>query len=221
MKQKRVQTAAEAVAGLFDGAVLLVPGFGRAGVPETLLNAVCELGVRGLTVVNNNSGFRESGVAKLIRANCVGKLICSFPFAKDAYVFREAFNEGLIELEIVPQGTLAERIRAAGAGLGGVLTGTGVGTELAHGKQVMEIDGKRYLLELPLRGDFAFLHGERVDPMGNLTYRKASRNFNPPMAMAADMVVAEAHTEVDLDAMDPECVVTPGIFVDRYLVVGA
>lgn len=218
MKRKRVQSAAEAVSGIFDGAVIMIGGFGRAGVAETLLEAISEMGVRDLTIINNNSGYGETGIAKLVKAGCARKLICSFPWAKDAYHFRNAYNEGRVDLEIVPQGTLAERIRAAGAGLGGFLTHTGLGTELADGKQVIEVGGRQYLLEVPLAADFALVRADKVDPLGNLTYRKAARNFNPLMAMAGKTVVVEANQEVPLGSLDPECIITPGVFVDRYFI---
>lgn len=218
MKQKRVQSAAEAISGIFDGAVVMIGGFGRAGVAEVLLEAISEAGVRDLTIINNNSGYGETGIAKLVKARCVRKLICSFPWAKEAYHFREAYNSGEVDLEIVPQGTLAERIRAAGAGIGGFLTHTGLGTELAAGKQVVEVNRRQYLLELPLHADFALVRADKVDPLGNLTYRKAARNFNPLIAMAGKTVVVEANHEVPLGELDPECIVTPGIFVDRYFV---
>ncbi len=218
MKRKRVQSAAEAVSGIFDGAVIMIGGFGRAGVAEVLLEAVSEMGVRDLTIINNNSGYGETGIAKLVKAGCARKLICSFPWAKDAYHFRNAYNEGRVDLEIVPQGTLAERIRAAGAGLGGFLTHTGLGTELADGKQVIEVGGRQYLLEVPIAADFALVRADKVDPLGNLTYRKAARNFNPLMAMAGKTVVVEANQEVPLGSLDPECIITPGVFVDRYFI---
>lgn len=218
MKQKRVNDIGDALSGLFDGATIMAGGFGRAGVPEMMLEAIADMGVRDLTVINNNSGYGETGVAKLVKNGCIRKLICSFPWAKESYYFRDAFNEGRVDLEIVPQGTLVERIRSGGAGIGGFLTPTGVGTELGEGKQVMEVAGRLYLLEFPVSADFAFIRADRVDPRGNLTYRRAARNFNPIMAMAARVVVVEANQEVGLGELDPECIITPGIFVDRYFV---
>ena len=218
MKNKRVNTPAEAVAGIVDGATVMVAGFGRSGVPEGLTDAICELGVKGLTVISNNSGTAETGVARLLLEGCVEKIVCSFPRASESGVFKEMFDAGKVELELVPQGILAERIRAGGSGLAGFLTLTGVGTELAEGKQTMEVDGTEYLLEMGLRADVALIKAQQVDGRGNLTYRKAARNFDPIMATAAEMVIVQAHEEVPIGALDGEHVVTPGIYVDRYCV---
>ncbi len=218
MKEKRFPDAESAVAGMADGATVLIGGFGRGGVPEALIEAVCALGLRDLTIVSNNAGTGETGIARLFQEGCVRKTICSFPLAKESHVFRGLFEAGKVEVEIVPQGTLAERLRTAGAGLGGVLTPTAVGTELAQGKPLIEVDGRPYLLEKPLRGDVALIKANQVDPRGNLTYRMAARNFNPLMAMAADTVIVEAREELPLGGIDPEHVVTPGIYVDRYCV---
>lgn len=219
MRKKRFNRRTEIVKGMFDGATVLIGGFGPGGVPEVLIEGVCELGLRDLIIATNNSGTERTGIARLIEEGCVGKIICSFPVAKESYVFKEWYEAGKIAVEVVPQGTLAERIRCAGAGLGGFLTPAGVGTDVAAGKQIISIDGREYLLERPLRGDFALIKANLVDPRGNLTYRKAARNMNPVMAMAADQVFVEANREVELGALEPEVVVTPGLYVDRYLVV--
>lgn len=221
MKNKRYTSAAEVVGCMLDGATVLIGGFGHAGIPDLLIEAVCDRGLRDLTVVTNNSGRGRTGIARLIESGCVAKIVCSFPIAKEGFVFREWYEAGKIAVEVVPQGTLAERIRCAGAGLGGILTPTGVGTEVAEGKQILTVNGKDYLLELPLRGDFALIRADAVDPRGNLTYRKAARNFNAVMAMAADVVLVQANRHVELDALDPEVVITPGLYVDRYFVAAA
>jgi 3-oxoadipate CoA-transferase alpha subunit len=220
MKNKRYNSAAAVVADMFDGATVLIGGFGRGGLPISLIDAVCDRRLRDLTIVNNNAGHGRTGIGRLIGEGCVAKVICSFPTGKEAYVFKEWYAAGKIAVEVVPQGTLAERIRCGGAGLGGFLTPTGVGTEMAEGKQLMTLDGRDYLLERPLRGDFALIKADRVDPRGNLTYRMAARNFNPLMAMAADQVLVAANREVELGAIHPETVITPGLYVDRYFVEG-
>lgn len=214
---KRVAHCSEAVAGLRDGATLMVGGFGSAGLPAALINAVLDQGARGLTVVSNNAGFDNEGVASLISAGRVRKLVCSYPLTAGATAFRDAYRRGEVELELVPQGTLVERIRCAGAGLGGFLSPITVGTPLAEGKTVQEVGGVPYVLELPLRGDFALIRAHCADRLGNLSYRLAGRNFNPVMATAADVVVAEVDSMVEAGALDPEQVVTPGIFVDRVV----
>jgi 3-oxoadipate CoA-transferase alpha subunit len=220
MKNKKAATLAAAVSAVRDGDVVLVGGFGASGVPEKLIDGLCDLGRRDLTIVTNNAGTGRSGVARLIGEGCVGKLVCSFPWAKESFVFKELYDAGRIALEIVPQGTIAERMRAAGAGLGGFLTPTAVGTDLAEGKQVMNVDGRDYVLELPMRGNIALCKADRVDPRGNLTYNKTARNFNPVMAMAADRTIVEVREEVGLGDLDPEIVVTAGVFVDTYYVTG-
>lgn len=220
MKNKKAETLEDAVSRIQDGATLLVGGFGQPGVPEVLIDGVCDLGRRDLTVVTNNAGTGHSGIARLIEEGCVGKLICSFPWAKESFVFKELYDAGRIELEIVPQGTMAERMRTAGAGLGGFYTPTAVGTDLAEGKETKTIDGKDYVLEMPLRGDFALIKAYKVDPRGNLIYRKTGRNFNPIMAMAADHTIVEVQEDVAMDELDPEIIVTPGVFVDTYYVTG-
>ncbi|MDD9903440.1 MAG: 3-oxoacid CoA-transferase subunit A [Rhodospirillaceae bacterium] len=220
MQNKKCDTLEAALERLTDDAIILVGGFGIAGVPEILIEGVCDRGLRGLTIVANNSGTHETGIARLLAEGCVGKIICSFPWAVESFVFKEMYEAGKVDLEVVPQGTLAERLRTAGAGLGGFLTPTAVGTELGAGKPVHEIDGKEYVLERPLRGDFALIKAREVDGRGNLTYRMAARNFNPVMAMAADYTIVEAATEVPVGALDPETIVTPGVFVDCYYVAG-
>ena len=220
MKNKKAETLEDAVSRIPDGATLLVGGFGQPGVPEVLIDGVCDLQRRGLTIVTNNAGTGHSGIARLIEEGCVGKLICSFPWAKESFVFNELYDAGRIELEIVPQGTLAERMRTAGAGLGGFLTPTGVGTDLAEGKETMNVDGKDYVLEKPLAGDFALIKAYRADPRGNLVYRKTARNFNPIMGMAAAHTIVEVEEDVAIDDLDPEVIVTPGVFVDTYYVTG-
>lgn len=218
MKNKKVASAAQAVEEIFDGATVLIGGFGRAGVPVLLLEALCERGLRGLTIAHNNSGHERTGIARLIELGCVAKVITNFPVGKKSFVFVEQLNAGKIELELVPQGTMAERMRAAGAGLGGFLTPTGIGTDIAQGKEVITLDGRDYLLERPLHADFALVRADRVDPRGNLTYRMAARNFNPVMAMAAAKAIVQANREVALGELDPEAIVTPGLYVDRYFV---
>jgi 3-oxoadipate CoA-transferase alpha subunit len=220
MKNKKVETLEDAVRRIPDGATLLLGGFGQPGVPEILIDGVCDLKRRDLTIVTNNAGTGRSGIARLIEEGCVAKLICSFPWAKESFIFKKLYDAGKIELEIVPQGTLAERMRAAGAGLGGFLTPTGVGTDLANGKQTMTVDGKDYVLEKPLHGDFALIKAYKVDPRGNLIYRKTGRNFNPIMAMAAGHTIVEVQEAVEIDDLDPEVIVTPGVFVDTYSVTG-
>jgi 3-oxoadipate CoA-transferase alpha subunit len=220
MKNKKADTLQDAVAAVKDGDIVLVGGFGATGVPEKLIDGLCDRGLRDLTIVTNNAGTGRSGIARLIGEGCVGKLVCSFPWAKESFVFKELYDAGKIDLEIVPQGTIAERMRAAGAGLGGFLTPTAVGTDLAKGKQAMTIDGKDYVLELPMRGNVALIKADRVDPRGNLTYNKTARAFCPVMAMAADYTIVEVREEVPLGDLDPEIVVTPGVFVDCYVITG-
>lgn len=220
MKNKRAETLGDAVATIEDGATILLGGFGGTAVPEFLIDGVCDRGLRGLTVVSNNAGTNHSGLARLIGEGCVAKLVCTFPRAKESFIFKELYDSGKIELEIVPQGTLAERMRTAGAGLGGFLTPTAVGTDLAEGKQEFTIDGKEYLLELPLHADIALIKAHKADPRGNLIYRKSARNFGPIMAMAADYTIVEVAEEVAIGDLDPEVIVTPGVFVDSYYVTG-
>jgi 3-oxoadipate CoA-transferase alpha subunit len=220
MKNKKAETLEAAVSMVKDGDIVLVGGFGATGVPEKLIDGLCDRGLRDLTIVTNNAGTGRSGIARLIGEGCVGKLVCSFPWAKESFVFKELYDAGRIDLEIVPQGTIAERMRAAGAGLGGFLTPTAVGTDLAEGKQVMTVNGREYVLELPMRGNIALIKADRVDPRGNLTYNKTARAFCPVMAMAADHTIVEVREEVALGDIDPEIVITPGVFVDTYYITG-
>ena len=219
MIDKRVRGLAEAVTGIEDGATILCAGFGGAGLPDALCEAVVEQGARDLIVVANNAGTGRGGLAALLAAGRVRRIICSFPRSSGSGVFEELYAAGRIELELVPQGIISERMRCAAAGLGGFYSPVSVGTRLAEGKEHREIDGRTYVLEKPLKGDVALLAADRGDRWGNLTYRKSARNFNPTMAMAADLSVAQVHHIVDLGEIDPEMVVTPGIFVDRLVEV--
>lgn len=220
-RTRLLETADEAVAGIEDGATVLVGGFGLAGMPFELLDALIRQGATELTVVSNNAGNGDVGLAALLAAGRVRKVICSFPRQSDSYVFDELYRTGRVQLEIVPQGNLAERMRAAGAGIGAFYCPTGVGTPLAVGKESREIDGRTYLLEYPIRGDVALICADRADPVGNLTYRKTARNFGPVMATAAATTVVQVREVVPLGALDPEAVVTPGIYVDRVVQVPA
>jgi 3-oxoadipate CoA-transferase alpha subunit len=206
-----------ALAGLQDGATVLIGGFGPAGQPVELIDALLRTDVGDLTVVNNNAGNGTFGLAALLAAGRVRTIICSFPRQSDSFVFDELYRAGRIELELVPQGNLAERIRAAGAGIGAFYTPTGVGTPLAEGKEVRRIDGRDYVMELPLRGDVALVKAHTADTAGNLVYRKTARNFGPIMAAAATTSVAQVASVVPAGGLDPEVVVTPGIYVDRVL----
>jgi 3-oxoadipate CoA-transferase alpha subunit len=216
---KVVETVAQALADVHDGATVMIGGFGTAGIPDALIAGLIAQGARDLVVVNNNAGNGDTGLAALLKARRVRKVICSFPRQADSWVFDALYRSGEIELELVPQGNLAERIRAAGAGIGAFFTPTGYGTELAKGKEVREIGGRMYVLEHPIHADFALIKAERGDRWGNLVYRKAARNFGPVMAMAAKVTVASVHEIVALGALDPEAVVTPGIFVQRIVQV--
>ncbi|MGH6984130.1 MAG: 3-oxoacid CoA-transferase subunit A [Stellaceae bacterium] len=219
MIDKRVRDLAAAVAGIKDGATVLCGGFGAVGEPIALTEALLPLGVKNLVIVANNAGTGETGIARLIKEGCVRKVICSYPRTTDPREFEAAYKAGKIELELVPQGTLSERLRAAGAGIGGFYTPTGVGTKLAEGKETRAIDGKSYVLENPIRGDVALIAADKGDRWGNLVYRKSARNFNPVMAAAADLTVVQVKEIVELGALDPETIVTPGIFVDRLVTV--
>ncbi|GAB3073338.1 3-oxoacid CoA-transferase subunit A [Intrasporangium mesophilum] len=212
-------SAVDAVADIPDGATVLVGGFGTAGQPVELIEALVHSGARDLTVVSNNAGNGDVGLAALIEAGRVRKIICSFPRQSDSHHFDAKYRAGQIELELVPQGNLAERIRAAGAGIGAFYTPTGYGTPLAEGKEVREIDGRHYVLELPIRGDIALIKAHRADRAGNLTYRKTARNFGPIMAAAAARTIVQVHEVVPVGGIDPEVVVTPGIYVDQVVVV--
>ncbi|MGI5241204.1 3-oxoacid CoA-transferase subunit A [Dactylosporangium sp. CA-139066] len=215
----RVCTAAEAVSAVRDGDTVLVGGFGLAGMPVTLIDALIAHGAGELTVVSNNAGNGDTGLAALLAAGRVRKVICSFPRQSDSYVFDGLYRAGRIELEVVPQGTLAERLRAAGAGIGAFYCPTGAGTPLAEGKETRRIDGRDYVLEYPIRGDVALIKAHAGDRMGNLVYRKTARNFGPVMATAAALTVAEVGRVLEPGGLDPESVVTPGIYVDRLVEV--
>jgi len=213
-------SCAQAVAGVRDGDTVMTSGFGGAGLPTALVEALIDQGARDLVIVNNNAGNGETGLAALMKAGRVRKIICSFPRQADSHVFDGLYRSGKIELELVPQGNLAERIRAAGAGIAGFFTPTGYGTDLAKGKETRRIDGRDYVLETPIHGDFALIKAYRGDRWGNLVFRKAARNFGPVMAMAARCTVAQVDEVVPLGALDPEHIVTPGIFVHRVVAVG-
>ena len=217
MIDKTFATLADAVAGIHDGATVMIGGFGNAGMPSALIDALIAQGARDLTIVNNNAGNGETGLAALLKAGRVRKIICSFPRQADSQVFDALYRAGQIELELTPQGNLAERIRAAGAGIGGFFTPTGYGTLLAEGKETRFINGRHYVLEEPIHADFALIKAERGDRWGNLVYRKAARNFGPIMAMAATTTIAQVQQVVALGELDPEVIVTPGIFVQRVV----
>ena len=217
MIQKELASLAAAVADVPDGATVMIGGFGTAGLPNELVGALLEQGAKQLTIVNNNAGNGDTGLAALLAAGRVRKIVCSFPRQADSHHFDRLYHSGEIELELVPQGNLAERIRAAGAGIGGFFTPTGYGTDLAKGKETREIEGRMYVLESPIHADYAFIKAERGDRWGNLTYRMTARNFGPVMAMAAKVTVATVHEVVPLGSLDPEAVVTPGIFVQRMV----
>jgi 3-oxoadipate CoA-transferase alpha subunit len=220
MIDKIVTSLDEAVAGIHDGATVMIGGFGAAGMPAELIDALIEQGARELTIVNNNAGNGDTGLAALLKAGRVRKILCSFPRQSDSYVFDELYRGGKIELELVPQGNLAERIRAAGAGIGAFFTPTGFGTMLAEGKETRRIGGRDYVLEYPIHADFALIKALRGDRWGNLVYRKTARNFGPIMAMAAKCAIAQVEEVVELGALDPEAIVTPGIFVKRVVQLG-
>ena len=217
MIDKVALSVVQALGTVHDGASVLIGGFGTAGIPNELIDGLIEQGARDLTIVNNNAGNGDSGLAALLKAGRVRKVICSFPRQADSYVFDRLYRAGSIELELVPQGNLAERLRAAGAGIGAFFTPTGFGTELARGKETREINGRNYVLEYPIFGDLALIRAESGDRWGNLVYRKAARNFGPVMAMAARHTVASVHTVCELGELDPEAIVTPGIFVSQIV----
>lgn len=212
-------TADEAVSGVQDGMTVLIGGFGVAGSPVQLIEALIRRGAGDLTVVSNNAGNGDTGLAALLAKGLVRKIVCSFPRQSDSWVFDDLYRAGRIELELVPQGNLAERMRAAGAGIGGFFCPTAVGTPLAEGKETRVIDGRTYVLEDPIHGDVALIKAETADLMGNLVYRKTARNFGPVMAMAAVSTVVQVNNLVDAGQIDPEVVVTPGIFVNRVVVI--
>jgi 3-oxoadipate CoA-transferase alpha subunit len=212
-------TAAEAVTAVEDGATVLVGGFGMAGMPVELIDALIEHGAGDLTIVSNNAGNGDTGLAALLAAGRVRKVICSFPRQSDSWVFDGLYRAGKIELEVVPQGNLAERMRAAGAGIGAFYSPTAVGTPLAEGKETRTINGREYLLEFPIHGDVALIKAHRADRLGNLVYRKTARNFGPVMAAAARITIAQVSAIVETGSLDPEAVVTPSIYVDRLVEV--
>jgi len=217
MINKIADSVAQALSGVQDGATVLIGGFGTAGIPGELIDGLIEQGARDLTVVNNNAGNAEQGLAALLKTGRVRKIICSFPRQVDSYVFDGLYRSGKIELELVAQGNLAERLRAAGAGIGAFFCPTAYGTELAAGKETREINGKHYVLEYPIHGDVALIKAEQGDRWGNLNYRMSARNFGPVMAMAARHTVATVHDIVELGQLDPEAIVTPGIFVSQIV----
>jgi 3-oxoadipate CoA-transferase alpha subunit len=217
MIDKTYESLERAVADVHDGATVMIGGFGNAGMPSALIDALIAQGARDLTIVNNNAGNGETGLAALLKAKRVRKIICSFPRQADSHHFDALYRSGEIELELTPQGNLAERIRAAGAGIGGFFSPTGYGTLLAEGKETRLIDGRHYVLESPIHADFALIKALRGDRWGNLVYRKTARNFGPIMAMAAKVAIAQVRDVVPLGELDPEVIVTPGIFVQRVV----
>jgi 3-oxoadipate CoA-transferase alpha subunit len=216
---KVVESPAAAVSGIEDGATVMIGGFGTAGMPAALVDALIAQGAGGLTVVCNNAGNGDTGLAALLKAGRVRKIICSFPRQADSYVFDSLYRAGKVSLEVVPQGTLVERIRAAGAGIGGFFTRTSFGTTLAEGKESRDIGGHQYVLENPIHADVALIKARTADRWGNLIYRKAARNFGPVMATAAACTIAEVSEIVQLGRLDPESIVTPGIYVHRVVAV--
>ncbi|RJG06693.1 3-oxoacid CoA-transferase subunit A [Noviherbaspirillum cavernae] len=220
MIDKISESLEAAVSDIRDGATVMIGGFGNAGMPSALIDALIAHGARELTIVNNNAGNGDTGLAALIAAKRVRKIICSFPRQVDSHHFDAAFRAGEIELELTPQGNLAERIRAAGAGIGGFFTPTGYGTLLAEGKETRVINGRNYVLESPIHADFALIKAHKGDRWGNLVYRKTARNFGPIMAMAAKCTIAQVNEVVELGELDPETIVTPGIFVQRVVLQG-
>lgn len=219
MIDKTVNSVAEALKDVQDGATVLIGGFGTAGIPDDLIQGLIDQGAKDLTVVNNNAGNGDQGLAALLKTGRVRKIICSFPRQTDSYVFDELYRSGKLELELVPQGNLAERLRAAGAGIGGFFCPTGYGTELAKGKETRFIDGRWYVYETPIHGDVALIKAEAGDRWGNLIYRKAARNFGPVMATAAKLTVASVYELKELGELDPESIVTPGIHVKKVVKV--
>jgi len=219
MVNKIFDSVAAALADIQDGATILIGGFGNAGMPHQLIDGLIEQGARDLVVVSNNAGNGDTGLAALLKAGQVRKVVCSFPRQADSWVFDELYRAGKIELELVPQGNLAERIRAAGAGVGAFFTPTGYGTQLAEGKETREINGRQYVLEYPIHADVALISALRGDRWGNLVYRKTARNFGPIMATASKVAIAQVRDIAELGELDPEAVVTPGIFVQRVVKV--
>ena len=219
MIDKLRSSVLDALADIHDGATVMIGGFGGAGQPAELIDGLIAQGARDLVIVNNNAGNGDTGLAALLKNGQVRKIICSFPRQADSHVFDALYRAGELELELVPQGNLAERIRAAGAGIGGFFTPTGYGTDLATGKETREIDGRMYVFESPIHADFALIKAEQGDRWGNLTYRKTARNFGPIMAMAAKVSIASVHEVAELGSIDPEHVITPGLFVQRIVQV--
>ncbi len=219
MIDRRVATVADAVSDVADGATVMIGGFGEAGSPIELIHALIDQGAKNLTVVNNNTGSGQVGLAALIKSGQVAKMVCSFPRTVNSTVFPDLYRNGDIELELVPQGTLAERIRSGGAGIPAFYTPSSVGTPLAQGKEVRTFNGRDYVLEYGLTADFALLKCERADRYGNLVYNKTARNFNPIMAMAARTTIVQTGTMVEVGNLDAEIIVSPGIFVDRIVTV--
>ena len=221
MIQKIILSVAEALRDIADGSTIFISGFGGAGLPILLLDALLEQGAKNLTLISNNAGASGVGIAKLVGAGRVKKMVCSFPRQPESGAFDGLYRAGKIELELVPQGTLAERIRAGGAGIGGFYTPTGFGTELAKGKDTREIDGVNYIFEKAIKADYALIKADKGDRWGNLTYHGTARNFGPVMATAARCTIAQVREVVELGALDPENIVTPGIFVKRIVQMGA
>jgi len=219
MINKITPSVEAALAQIHDGATILIGGFGGAGQPAELIDGLIAHGAKDLVIVNNNAGNGDTGLAALLKAGQVRKIICSFPRQADSYVFDELYRAGKLEMELVPQGNLAERIRAAGAGIGAFFTPTGFGTLLAEGKETREINGRQYVLEYPIHADFALIKAESGDRWGNLTYRKTARNFGPIMATAAKVTIASVHDIVELGSFDPEAVITPGLYVQHIVKV--
>lgn len=216
---KIVESASEAVANIDDGSTILIGGFGNAGQPMELIGALLEGGAKNLTIVNNNAGQADEGLALLIKERRVDKIICSFPRQSDSWHFDEAYRAGQIELELVPQGNLAERLRAAGAGIGAFFTPTGYGTMLAEGKEIREINGRNYVLEYPIHGDVALIKAFQADQKGNLVYRKTARNFGPIMATAAKQTIVQVEEILPTGSLDPENIVTPSIYTDVLVAI--
>ena len=219
MINKADKSLTDVLSQITDGATIMIGGFGTAGQPAELIDALIDLGVKDLVIINNNAGNGDHGLAKLLKTGAVRKIICSFPRQSDSWVFDELYYASKIELELVPQGNLACRIQAAGMGLGAVYTPTGFGTLLAEGKETRHIDGTDYVLEYPIKADFALIKADRGDRWGNLVYRKSARNFGPIMAMAADVTIAQVSKTVELGELDPEHIITPGIFVQHVVQV--
>ena len=218
MKNKKAANTSIALDGVKDGDVILLGGFGTAGVPTSLIQGLAKKRLKELTIVSNGGPDDESPLSHLLSNGTIRKIICTFPYPKESIILKKLHHDGVIEVELVPQGTLAERMRSAGAGLGGFLTRTSLGTEIAVGKPEVVVDGQTYVLEKPLHADVALIKAHQVDPRGNLTYRMTAQNFNPIMATAAKLPIVEAFQEVALGDIDPTLVVTPGIYVDRYVV---